>query len=265
MFPPTKRRPLGASCCWSRSRWSAPRTFAMAANRIIDREIDARNPRTARRELVTGAVSRAAPRRPAPAIALLVFLGAAALLNRLCLALAPVAVIPLVVYPYGKRFTELPARDPRHWPRRSARSARGWRSPATGRWDAVRARPGGRHLDRRLRPDLRLPGRRDRPADRRELGPRPVRHRRRPVRRSRLPTSSPSACSSGSACSPTRAGFLVGGSRWSRRVRLRALDRQARRPVKAQPGVLHHERVRRHLAVPASPWLDLVVRGLRIG
>lgn len=33
------------------------RTFAMAANRIIDREIDARNPRTAGRELVTGAVS----------------------------------------------------------------------------------------------------------------------------------------------------------------------------------------------------------------
>ena len=33
------------------------RTFAMAANRIIDREIDARNPRTAHRELVTGAVS----------------------------------------------------------------------------------------------------------------------------------------------------------------------------------------------------------------
>ena len=33
------------------------RTFAMATNRIIDREIDARNPRTANRELVTGEVS----------------------------------------------------------------------------------------------------------------------------------------------------------------------------------------------------------------
>src|SRR5579883_2885111 len=33
------------------------RTFAMAANRIIDRELDARNPRTAGRELVTGALS----------------------------------------------------------------------------------------------------------------------------------------------------------------------------------------------------------------
>lgn len=83
------------------------RTFAMAANRIIDREIDARNPRTAGRELVTGAVSL----RTAyigSAIALVVFLGSAALLNTLCLVLAPVAVVPMVVYPYGKRFTDFP-------------------------------------------------------------------------------------------------------------------------------------------------------------
>jgi 4-hydroxybenzoate polyprenyltransferase len=83
------------------------RTFAMAANRIIDREIDARNPRTAERPLVTGAVSL----RTAyigSGLALCVFLGAAALLNPLCLALAPVAVIPMVIYPYGKRFTDFP-------------------------------------------------------------------------------------------------------------------------------------------------------------
>ena len=41
-------------------------------------------------------------------MALVVFLGAAALLNPLCLALAPVAVVPMVVYPYGKRFTNFP-------------------------------------------------------------------------------------------------------------------------------------------------------------
>jgi len=83
------------------------RTFAMAANRIIDREIDARNPRTAHRELVTGAVSVKSAWTGA-LIALIVFLGAAALLNPLCLALAPIAVIPMVVYPYGKRFTNFP-------------------------------------------------------------------------------------------------------------------------------------------------------------
>jgi 4-hydroxybenzoate polyprenyltransferase len=83
------------------------RTFAMAANRIIDREIDARNPRTASRELVTGAVSLRTA-YAGSAVSLVVFLGAAALLNPLCLSLAPVAVVPMVVYPYGKRFTNFP-------------------------------------------------------------------------------------------------------------------------------------------------------------
>ncbi|HEX6870371.1 MAG TPA: menaquinone biosynthesis prenyltransferase MqnP [Micromonosporaceae bacterium] len=83
------------------------RTFAMAANRLIDRQIDARNPRTAQRELVTGAVSVRTAWTGA-AIALGVFLVAAAALNPLCLMLAPLAVVPLVVYPYGKRFTNWP-------------------------------------------------------------------------------------------------------------------------------------------------------------
>lgn len=83
------------------------RTFAMAANRILDRRIDARNPRTARRELVTGVVSVRTAWTGA-IVALAVFLGAAALLNPLCLLLSPLAVIPLIVYPYGKRFTNWP-------------------------------------------------------------------------------------------------------------------------------------------------------------
>jgi len=83
------------------------RTFAMAANRIIDRHIDARNPRTANRELVTGAVSVATAWTGA-VVALAVFLIATALLNPLCLVLAPLAVAPLVVYPYAKRFTNWP-------------------------------------------------------------------------------------------------------------------------------------------------------------
>lgn len=83
------------------------RTFAMALNRIIDRGIDARNPRTANRELVTGAVSL----RTAwigSAVALAVFLVAAAALNPLCLMLAPLALVTLVGYPYAKRFTNWP-------------------------------------------------------------------------------------------------------------------------------------------------------------
>jgi 4-hydroxybenzoate polyprenyltransferase len=83
------------------------RTFAMAANRIIDRRIDARNPRTAGRELVTGAVSVRTAWTGA-AVALAALLGAAAALNPLCLLLSPLAVVPLVVYPYAKRFTDWP-------------------------------------------------------------------------------------------------------------------------------------------------------------
>jgi 4-hydroxybenzoate polyprenyltransferase len=79
----------------------------MAANRIIDRHIDARNPRTAGRELVTGAVSVRTAWTGA-IVALVVFLAAAAALNPLCLVLAPLAAVPLVIYPYGKRFTDWP-------------------------------------------------------------------------------------------------------------------------------------------------------------
>lgn len=85
----------------------AGRTVAMAANRIIDRKIDAQNPRTASRELVTGALSL----RTAYAglgVALVVFLASAALLNWLSLALSPVALFFLIIYSYAKRFTNLP-------------------------------------------------------------------------------------------------------------------------------------------------------------
>ncbi|WP_412541429.1 menaquinone biosynthesis prenyltransferase MqnP [Longispora sp. K20-0274] len=83
------------------------RTFAMAVNRIIDRHIDAQNPRTAERELVTGALSVRTAWIGA-LVALVVFLGAALLLNPLCAVLSPLAVAPLIIYPYAKRFTDFP-------------------------------------------------------------------------------------------------------------------------------------------------------------
>src|SRR3954464_6457199 len=83
------------------------RTFAMAANRVIDRKIDARNPRTAQRELVTGAVNVRTAYAGA-AVALVVFLVAAGLLNGLCLALSPIVLVLFVAYPYAKRFTNYP-------------------------------------------------------------------------------------------------------------------------------------------------------------
>jgi 4-hydroxybenzoate polyprenyltransferase len=83
------------------------RTLAMAANRIIDRKIDAQNPRTAKRELVTGKVSLRTAYIGC-AVSLAALLASAGLLNLLCLALSPLAVAPLIVYPYAKRFTNYP-------------------------------------------------------------------------------------------------------------------------------------------------------------
>lgn len=80
------------------------RTAGMALNRLIDREIDARNPRTRERALPAGRVSvRSVQLLAAGSLALLVL--AAARLNPLCLALSPVAVALLVGYSYLKRLT----------------------------------------------------------------------------------------------------------------------------------------------------------------
>jgi 4-hydroxybenzoate polyprenyltransferase len=78
------------------------RTFAMAVNRIVDRHIDARNPRTQNRELVTGVVSLRTAWAGA-IVAFAVLMVAAAGLNRLCFILAPVAAVVLAGYPYAKR------------------------------------------------------------------------------------------------------------------------------------------------------------------
>jgi len=80
------------------------RTCAMATNRVVDRRIDARNPRTAGRHLPTGRLGVAELRALAAAGAILM-VGAAAMLNALCLALAPLALVFLVGYSYTKRFT----------------------------------------------------------------------------------------------------------------------------------------------------------------
>ena len=83
------------------------RTVAMSANRILDRSFDALNPRTARRELVTGEVSLTTA-WTGTAVAFVVFLACCAALSWLCLVLAPVAIALLVLYSYGKRFTDYP-------------------------------------------------------------------------------------------------------------------------------------------------------------
>lgn len=82
------------------------RSAAMAHNRLADREIDAANPRTASRALPSGALSVGFVRLFLAASVVL-FLLAAASLNRLTLALSPLALGLLFLYAYTKRFTSL--------------------------------------------------------------------------------------------------------------------------------------------------------------
>jgi 4-hydroxybenzoate polyprenyltransferase len=80
------------------------RTCAMATNRVVDRWIDAKNPRTAGRHLPRGILGAGEMKLLAAAGAALMLV-AAAMLNPLCLALAPLALVFLVGYSYTKRFT----------------------------------------------------------------------------------------------------------------------------------------------------------------
>ncbi len=82
------------------------RIFGMSFNRIFDRRIDALNPRTAGRELPSGAMDL--PGALSVAIAgLATYLGACIALGRWCVYLSPVPLIPLLGYSLLKRFTLL--------------------------------------------------------------------------------------------------------------------------------------------------------------
>ena len=82
------------------------RSAAMAFNRIIDADIDARNPRTAMRHLPAGTLSRTFAWIFVFASSF-VFLLAAGALNSLCLRLAPLALAVVFLYSFTKRFTSL--------------------------------------------------------------------------------------------------------------------------------------------------------------
>lgn len=98
--------PSWSSLGWITLAVLGARTAAMAANRFLDRDIDARNPRTARRAVASGALSPASMVW-AIVIGLGVLLWAAWMLNPLCVKLMPIAVLLLLVYPLCKRFTWL--------------------------------------------------------------------------------------------------------------------------------------------------------------
>lgn len=97
--------PIGISrFFWILVALVAARSAAMGFNRIVDLRYDARNPRTASRELPAGTI------RPAEAVAFIVlssivFVIAAGMLSRLCALLAPPVLAVLFCYSYTKRFT----------------------------------------------------------------------------------------------------------------------------------------------------------------
>ena len=110
--------------------FTCARFVALGFNRIADRELDARNPRTRGRELPAGRLTL----RQAWAgvlVAAAVFQWTAWALNPLCFALAPVALVFISAYSYAKRFT--------HWSHLWLGLADGIATPAgylavTGRW-----------------------------------------------------------------------------------------------------------------------------------
>ncbi|MDQ1612712.1 MAG: 4-hydroxybenzoate polyprenyltransferase [Pyrinomonadaceae bacterium] len=105
------------------------RSAAMAFNRIADHKYDAANPRTAGRAIPAGLLSLKFAWAFTLASAALFFV-AAAMLNRLTLLLAPVALLSVLLYSYTKRFTSL------------SHLALGWclAIAPTGAWIAVRGR-----------------------------------------------------------------------------------------------------------------------------
>ena len=82
------------------------RTVAFALNRIIDRRIDALNPRTASRDLPSGRMTLWEASWVAIA-GLALYFGSAYLISEFCFMLSPVPLLVFVVYPTMKRYTPL--------------------------------------------------------------------------------------------------------------------------------------------------------------
>ncbi|MFQ5744140.1 MAG: UbiA-like polyprenyltransferase [Acidobacteriota bacterium] len=91
---------------WILGAGTGARTAALALNRIIDRHIDAANPRTADRELPRGAMKLSEALAVVTA-GLLLYLISCAMLAPICLLLSPVPLAAFVIYPYLKRLTLL--------------------------------------------------------------------------------------------------------------------------------------------------------------
>src|SRR5881409_4036653 len=210
--------------------FTCARFVALGFNRIADRALDARNPRTRARELPSGRLTLGQA-WAAVVVAAALFLWAAWALNPLCFALAPVALVFISGYSYAKRFT--------HW-------SHLWLGLADGiAVVAVAGRGPRRHvLGRRVRRVLRAAGRGFRPrgaaqVSRRAAGAGPGDFRRQAAARTRA-----------RGARPVRAGrgvgrrLLRGGGDWRGAHRLGTPARAARRSVTPRRGVFYRQRDR---------------------
>jgi 4-hydroxybenzoate polyprenyltransferase len=98
--------PSAHDLLWITLAMVGARSLAMALNRLIDARIDAANPRTATRELPSGALTKAAVVAFC-LVSLSVYAVAVSQLDPLVRWLSPIPVVAFVVYPYLKRFTWL--------------------------------------------------------------------------------------------------------------------------------------------------------------
>jgi 4-hydroxybenzoate polyprenyltransferase len=96
--------PSLATCFWISLAMVGARSTAMAFNRIADRDIDARNPRTSNRAIPAGHLSVTFA-WIFTLVSAALFLFSAAMLNRLTLLLSPIALASVLLYSYMKRWT----------------------------------------------------------------------------------------------------------------------------------------------------------------
>mgnify|MGYP001202547351 CR=1 FL=1 len=99
-----KRLPEWSECGWILLAMVGARTAAMGLNRVIDKAIDARNPRTANRAIPAGLL-KSTEVIVYIVISFALLFWAAAKLNPLAVKLLPIAVFMTVIYSYTKRFT----------------------------------------------------------------------------------------------------------------------------------------------------------------
>ena len=104
-FYPADEMPL-IDLAWVLVAAVGARGLAMTLNRIIDRNIDAENPRTAKRHLASGTMSMSTAWALAAIFLAMLLLGAG-MLNEVALKMSWLPVLTFVIYPYTKRFTWL--------------------------------------------------------------------------------------------------------------------------------------------------------------